>query len=263
MNWEPAHADHSIETINVVFALATPLDPDLFDEVLVAARKAAVGHQFSNRVEGVEPIQIQGELGAEIVVNFAATPHRRRVGFQRLEDGKAIGEFAVGASSVTLTFSRYSSWNAFKSMTTELMRPLQLVALFLDGVKSVQLQYVDRFTSTVIQADVFEVISKTSSLIVPVLNAKKLALHSHTGWFDHIDDKKRRLTNVNVDLIDNSPPGAPDAMSRLGILTMARLDALQQGTLEDPLNELDGLHYYLKDLFKDTITKEAAGRVSL
>jgi hypothetical protein len=45
MNWTPAHADHAIETVNVIFALAAPIEPDLFDEVLVIARKAAASHQ--------------------------------------------------------------------------------------------------------------------------------------------------------------------------------------------------------------------------
>lgn len=266
MNWEPAHADHAIETVNVIFALTAPIAPDLFDEVLVASRKAAAIHQFTNRAEAIEPFEIQGAPNGEVILNIdvAAQATRRRVGFQRLEAGKPVGEFAVSPSRIILTSSRYSSWTVFKSMAIDLLRPVHEAASVLDIVKSVQLQYVDRSSSTILQADAFEVIKKSSSFIVPAVSDKTLALHSHAGWFEQIDDTKRRLTNVNIDLIDNSLRiGPPVAMSRLGILTMARIDALQQGALFDPLNELDGLHFYLKYLFEDIITIEAAQRVSL
>jgi uncharacterized protein (TIGR04255 family) len=262
MNWEPAHADHSIEWVNVVLSLAIPIDADLFDEVLVAARKIAASHQFTHRTEGIEPLQIQGQPGAQILVDLAATSTRRRVTFQRLVEGKPIGEFAVGSSTITLSWSRYSSWTAFKTMALDLLAPVQPIAPILDGIRTIQLQYLDRFTSTVVQANAFEVVKKSSSLLVSAVNTKTRAFHTHSGWFDYLDNSQRRLTNVNIDLTDNSPPTEPDAMSRLGILTMARIEALA-GTLDDPLSGLDRLHLYLKELFNDLITKEAADRVSL
>jgi hypothetical protein len=44
MNWEPARADHSIERATASIALATPLDANTFDELVVAGRKAAAAH---------------------------------------------------------------------------------------------------------------------------------------------------------------------------------------------------------------------------
>ncbi len=48
MNWEPARADHSIERATASIALATPLDANTFDELIVAGRKAAAAHSLYN-----------------------------------------------------------------------------------------------------------------------------------------------------------------------------------------------------------------------
>src|SRR2546423_14744353 len=105
MNWEPAHADHSIESVNVTLWLASPVEPDLFDEMLVAARRAANNHQFIRRVEAIEPLQLQ--QAEQIIIDLANVAPRRRVAFQKVEDEKPIAEFAVGASSIGLMSARY------------------------------------------------------------------------------------------------------------------------------------------------------------
>lgn len=259
MNWEPAHADHSIDSVSVVIALASPLDADTFDEVIVAGRKAAAVHQFVNRVESLDPIQFQP---GQPIVFGANTIQPRRVAFQRLANGAAIGEFSIGMSSFVLTYSRYTSWTDFKTMGFEFLNGIQATAPILSEVSSIQLQYVDRFTSTTLQADPFEVVSRTSSLLPAVLADKARAFHFHSGWFDYLGNDRRKLTNVNIGLVDNSSPSPADAMSTLTFLTLARIEELA-GTIAQPLDELTSLHDYLKDIFKGIITAEAAARVAL
>jgi uncharacterized protein (TIGR04255 family) len=261
MNWEPAHADHSIDTVSVVIALASPIEPDVFDEVIVTGRKAAAVYQFVNRVESIDATQIQP--GQQVI--FAATSNimKRRVAFQRLAEGAAIGEFSIGASSLTLTYSRYTSWTDFKNMGFDLLNAIQIaVPNFLSSIASVQLQYVDRFTSIMPQADPFEVVSKTSSMLPNGLSDKGRAFHCNSGWFDYLSEDRRKLTNVNIGLVDNSLPSPPDAKSTLTFLTLARIDQLGS-SMRQPLDELTGLHDYLKVLFKGLITDEAAARVAL
>jgi uncharacterized protein (TIGR04255 family) len=260
MNWEPAHADHSIDSVSVVIALASPLDSDTFDEVIVAGRKAAAAHQFVNRVESIDLLNIQP--GQEIVFSQSMTQPPRRVAFQRLSNGAPIGEFSIGKSGFVLSYSRYTSWTEFKNMGVDLLNAVQAVAPILSGVRSIQLQYIDRFISVIVAADVFEVVSKTSSLLAPVLANKNRALHCHSGWFEYFGADRRRLTNVNITLVDNSAPSQVDAKSTLTLLTMARVEELA-GAVEQPLDELTNLHDYLKVVFKDIITTEAAARVAL
>jgi uncharacterized protein (TIGR04255 family) len=260
MNWEPAHADHSIDTVSVVITLDSPLDPDVFDEVIVAGRKAAAVHQFVNRVESLDPVQLQP--GQEIIFAGPNMIQQRRVAFQRLADGAAIGEFSIGISSFVLTYSRYANWTDFKTMGFDLLNAIQKVAPILTGVRSIQLQYLDRFTSTSVGADPFEVVSRSSSLLASVLADKTRAFHCHSGWFDYLGHDRRKLTNVNVGLVDNSPPSPEDTLSKLTFLTMARIEMVA-GVLHQPLDELTSLHDYLKAVFEDIITDEAASRVAL
>lgn len=261
MNWEPAHADHSIESVNAVLSLTTPIDQNVFDEVLVAGRKAANAHQFTNRVEGIEPLQLNGPPGAEVVIDLANAQMRRRVGFQRIVDGAPVGEFAIGLTSVTLTSSNYSSWTHFLGMMVDLLTPIDALAGVFSQTRSLQLQYIDRFVSTAPEASAFEVVSPSSRFLASTMGEAKSAFHSHIGWFDYRNEGARRLTNINIDLIDNLP-GPSGVHSRLGILTMARFESLQV-PIEKPLDELSNVHYYLKKLFQDIITTDAADRVHL
>lgn len=260
MNWEPAHADHSIESVNAVFSLATPIDPDAFDEILVGSRKVASAHQFLRRVEGIEPLQVNAAPGAGIVFDLMTTQTRRRVAFQRIVNDQAIGEFAVGSSSFSFTTAHYISWKDFRSMVEDLLQPAQSIGQVFGRVTSIQLQYIDRFGSQAPQPDPFEIVSAASALLAPLLSSKKNSLHCHTGWYDYPDDMRSRLTNVRIDMMDSYRRPGPVG-SRLGILTMARLDSAK--ALENPLDELSDLHYYLKALFRDIITTEAAARVHL
>lgn len=263
MNWEPAHADHSIESVNAIFTLAAPIDPNIFDEILVAGRKAASAHQFSHRVEGIEPLQLNAPAGAEVVFDLTNAQTRRRVAFQRIADGKAIGEFAIGSTSFALSSTHYTSWTDLVGMLGDLLKPVDVVSGVLRQVQAVQLQYVDRFVSTIPRARAFEVVSAASKYLAPVVGNAESAFHSHIGWFDYLTETTRRLTNVNVDLVDDLPPPTGQGQpSRLGILTMARLEA-RDTPFENPLDELHKTHYYLKELFQDIITEDAAARVHL
>jgi uncharacterized protein (TIGR04255 family) len=260
MNWEPAHADHAIDSVTAVISFAAPVDPNTFDEIVVAGRKAAAIHQFVHRVDGVEPIQIQP--GSQVFLDASNMMHRRRVAFQRQADGAVIGEFTIGTTALILASSRYTTWTAFQKMASELINSLDVASPILDGVNSIQLQYVDSFTSTAVLADHFEVISKTSSFLAPALHNKRRAFHCHSGWFDYAEDKRRNLTNVNIGVVDNSPPAKADDMSKITILTMSRTEALS-GVLNEPLKQLSNSQGYLKKLFEGIITPEAAARIAL
>jgi hypothetical protein len=261
MDWEPAHADHAIDSVSLAISLAEPIDPNTFDEIVMAGRKAATSHQFVHRIEATEPLQLQAG-GGEVIFEPASLMQRRRVAFQRHVDGAVIGEFSVGMTAISLTSSRYSAWTAFQAMAFELLNSLHAASPILDSVKSIQLQYIDSFTSTVVSADYFEVISKTSSFLTRALDDKTRAFHCHSGWFDYSDEALRNLTNVNIGVVDNSPPAAADAKSKITILTMARLEALT-GVMIQPLGRFFDLHSYLKNVFEEIITPEAAARIAL
>jgi uncharacterized protein (TIGR04255 family) len=163
--------------------------------------------------------------------------------------------------NVALMTSRYTKWSDFEAMFFKLTSSMADFPLS-SKVKSIQLQYADRFDSTIVGADYFEVIAKSSPFIPAAVTERTRALHVHTGWFDYSGPGERILTNVNLDIVDNSEPAQPDAKTKLTLLTFARIDALS-GTVHDPFKRLADLHGYLKNLFRRTITEEAAARVAL
>ena len=225
MNWEPAHADHAIDSVTLVISLAEAIDPNTFERLLWRDRKAGHPYEFTHRVDGLEPLQVQP--GNQLILDSSAMLHRRRVAFQRRAGDATIGEFAIGSTAIAIASSRYTSWTAFRTMAVGLINALNEASAILGEVlSSEQLQYTRVFTSTVVLADPFEILSKESHFLASVLNDKARAFHCHSGWFDYPEGTNRALTNVNITVVDNSPPLAFDTKSKITILTMVRVEAL-------------------------------------
>jgi uncharacterized protein (TIGR04255 family) len=271
MNWEPAHADHSIDNVVILASFEHPLDPDTFDEMVVAVRKSANSHGFTQRSDQQEPLQIAtppvNVLGAgqNVMISIGGSDDsiRRRVIYREIAEGAVIGEFSVGAQSVSLTTARYRRWANFSKTFIELFQTLDKTAQILSKTKSIRLQYVDRFLSIPGGGNHFEVLSPSSPYIVEALkHSSETAFHVHSGWFDMTEPGVRKLTNVNVDVNDLSGPLPPDMKRQLSILCMGQDEALA-GALSDPVERAQSLHLYLKNLFGNIISPEAATRVAL
>jgi uncharacterized protein (TIGR04255 family) len=256
MNWEPAHADHSIDRVVATLSFANAFDPNTFDELVVSARKVVASYKLTNRLDQQEPIQFTP--GAAIL----SPSTFRRVLFQRIEaPNVVVEEFAIGQQRVAFGTTRYRRWEHLRRLITDTLTGLEQVSPILAGTQSLKLEYYDRFQALSADADLFEVIDKSSVYLSPVLQSKTTALHVHTGWFDYESGNQRRLTNINIDA--NDAASVPAGGSKfVTILSLGQLDALG-GMLADPLLALDGLHDYLKDLVRATITPEAAVRVGL
>jgi uncharacterized protein (TIGR04255 family) len=259
MDWEPAHADHSIDRAVVTLNWRQPIDANTFDEMIVAGRKAAAAHHLTNRVDLQDAFELPPGGGMIALGGNFAPP--RRVAFQRLDQAKtAVEEFSIGMQRITFFTQRYRRWENLRQIMVEVIGSLEPISPIMQNVKTARVEYIDRFQSKPGGADHFEVIEKTSDHITPKLREKGAALHVHSGWFDY-EPPIRRLTNVNIDVNDLSMP-VPENRRNLTVLTLGQFEALE-GVLQDPTSQIDVLHDYLKGIFRATITKEAAVRVSL
>jgi len=229
-----------------------------FDELVVAGRKAAELHQLTDRADLLDGLEVPS--GGMIVLNqFTAQP--RRVVFRRLDQlGNPVEEFSLGMQRIGFLTQRYRRWANLRQMMTEILGSLEQVSPIMQNVKAARLEYLDRFQSKLGGADHFEVIEKTSDYVAPKLREKGAALHVHSGWFDY-EPPIRKLTNVNIDVNDLSVP-LPENRRNITVLTLGQFEALE-GVLQDPTSRVHTLHDYLKDIFRATITTEAAVRVSL
>jgi uncharacterized protein (TIGR04255 family) len=266
MHWEPARADHSIDRVVATINFPNPIDANSFDEVVVAARKAAAVHSLTDRFDVIEPITLPAgqnviNLGVESIQG--APP--RRIIFRRMEPNTnmAVDQFSVSMQRITLETSRYRRWVDFFEMLKGTVGDIAASYPTILSVRSVRLEYVDRFNSTTSDADQWEVINKTSDYLSPAVRDKNNALHVHSGWFDFETPQVRRLTNINIDITDVEIPPPPEPIRKIAVLSLAQVEALEGGVLDNPLERIDAHHGYLKSIFGKIITPEAAARVAL
>lgn len=271
MNWEPAHADHSIDNVNILMTFIEKIDLDTFDDIMLPVRKAAATHHFGNRVEVQEPDlelaqpqQMIGGGGLNLTVHFGAEPGlSRRVVFQRIADGAVAAEFSIGAKTLAVATTRYRRWSDLFDITTDILESIENVWPIKSKIKAIRLQFMDRFVSGVGGGDHFEVIARDTRFLVEPIDDPEAAFHVHSGWFDYkAEPSIRALINVNIDANDTRTPAAPDNRRQITILTLSQYESLDS-VLDDPLRRLDTLHLRLKDLFSNIISPEAAQRVGL
>src|SRR5262249_33360582 len=119
MNWEPAHADHSIDRAVVTLNWHQPIDANTFDELVVAGRKAAAAHHLTNRADLQDAMELPPGGGMIVLGNF--TPPRR-VAFQRLDQtNTAVEEFSIGMHRITFFTQRYRRWKNLRQMMVEII----------------------------------------------------------------------------------------------------------------------------------------------
>ena len=73
MDWEPAHADHSIDRVVVTFNWHEPIEANTFDELLVAGRKAAVNYHLTHRIDIQDAVVLPPATGNMVTINSVAT----------------------------------------------------------------------------------------------------------------------------------------------------------------------------------------------
>lgn len=267
MNWEPAHADHSIDSVNVLVTFAEAIDVDAFDDMIIPVRRAAAAHNLTKRLESQEPVEIpQMNLGpgqAVFSVNFNSAPAMsRRVVFQRVADGAVVAELSIGIRNFAMWTTRYQRWAEFFSQFKDIFAAIEDKLPLSQRVKSIRLQYVDRFLSSPGGADHFEVLAANSPFLRIPLDDPIAAFHVHAGWFDYQSEPDVRvLTNVNIDAGDVRWSAGQEAR-HLTLLTLLQHEA-QGASLDDPVGRTDVLHQRLKKLFRQLISTEAAARVGL
>jgi uncharacterized protein (TIGR04255 family) len=263
MNWEPARADHSIERATASIVLIAPLDANTLDELIVAARKAAAVHNLTDRIDLLEPVTIQQPASGRVELSLGGMHPTRRVLFRRLDtDNLAVDELSIGVEQIAVGTLRYRRWADFYSLLSASLTALQQVYAIVQNVRSVRLEYVDRFRSAPGGADHFEVVQRDSVFLTPVVRDKSAALHVHCGWFDFETANIRQLTNINVDVNDVPTPPPHDPRRTVSIVTMGQFEALA-GPLDRPIERFEQLHDYLKSMFGRIITADAAQRVAL
>lgn len=265
MDWQPARADHAIDRAATVINFAAPLEPDTLDDVIIKVRQVAKSHHMTNRIEVTEPIEIQAKDGLppKLTELDLAMQQPRRVVFRRMDIGNTlVEELSISNQRMILSTRKYRRWSDFYSVLIDATNAVAETFDIRNNVKSVQLEFVDKFHSDKQRADHFEILAKDSPYICASVASKTNSLHNHSGWFDYEGETTRKLTNVNIDVVESDAVNNSITTKSISVLTMARYEALD-GSLAEPIERINELHVYLKKAFECIITKEAAIRVAL
>ncbi|MFK5598243.1 hypothetical protein ACFZ8E_14795 [Methylobacterium sp. HMF5984] len=153
---------------------------------------------------------------------------------------------------------------------------LHLLNVICDSVDitAIKLEYSDRFywSGDWENFDSKKLLRDDRGMWCEVANRSKREWHSHSGWFDSISDRSKRLININVDAVSAARPGENQTSPSISILTLIQdqiieaaddADAASQGSFTDAISQLDKQHVALKDILAEVIVPEMADRITL
>lgn len=183
-----------------------------------------------------------------------------------------IEKLSANKDALQIQTGEYIRWKPFIGRIEEFAAGLYKYYNYEVPIALIQLEYWDRFDLTdpnkfnsqaLISADAPWLAKSGSGHLEP--------WHSHSGRFEKISDKVRRLTQTKVDYGDF--PGKSGELSRSCIIYTMMQDATNAPgyrrtigmgwSLDEVMNVLDRQHTALKDELRRIITPEAAERIGL
>ncbi len=286
MQWQPAHEAHAIERVSLTFQFVEAAPSKPWQSVLDAATKDLQAHNFSFMINALSFPEVlitgamQGQqpgLSIEMSPGGLITQHQLVTGrtFRILEGTSVREEIQIHRDRLVHQASVYDGWKSYKSRTLTLLGASLDKLLPLVDLANVKLEYWDRFVfdGDVREVDYSELLRSDSAHLPGFPFGTDRLWHSHVGYFTPLKGATRRLTNVNVDVLDltqiagaTPQPVLPTLRRSVGIYTMAQDNiepADSPSNHEGTLSSMDGLHAGLKAVFSDVITATAADRISL
>jgi uncharacterized protein (TIGR04255 family) len=279
MHWKLAHENHAIERVSISFQFKEPLPSKSFQALIGAVSgdypKLGFAHQSQQFVS-----RFMVSVGGEIVPSgFAgseqANPPVSGWLFRSVSGTALREEVSIKREQLTYSTLLYDRWANFTSRLRDLLwKPLDQ-AIALVELDTMKLEYWDRFNAVGDPENAnYRELLKAESKYIPAfpLDANDL-WHSHVGFFAPQGASKRRLVNLNVDVLDvasppdqRNPEQGPRVERSVGIYTMAQ-DTVDDRVLNSGVDglttPLDEMHRVLNDLLADIITEEASKRIGL
>jgi uncharacterized protein (TIGR04255 family) len=266
--FKPVHAAHAIERVSTGIQFAQPLSETDFKEIRELA--SAFSDDLPRQVEIQAMMLAIGPPGGSPEPPFPG-------GFllQNMErDGSVSSELRIETASVTYRTDTYTRWHDVWSKAKKYFDILIPKFLSYSEVVSINLTYVDKF---VWDGELSEcqpkllLRNKSEYICSHVYNSGEL-WHSHTGKFLRVEDKFKRLLNLNIDCLDEKEASGNDQRV-VKILTVVTDNINQPGyktveiksdTVVDFIDEhMRELHIFSKNTFGKIICDEMCKRIGL
>jgi uncharacterized protein (TIGR04255 family) len=260
-NFEPASTAHSIERCALAFNFSHELPPKVLnralDQSIAAFRNAGLERK---EMHGFQIDLAEGKtvpLSSGGPVQFISA------------DKSTILVF--NTNSVVLRTGRYVRWSPFIGQVEELLMPI--IRQYCESVNllSINLEYLDafRWTGTWENFQWRDLLEETNGFIASKASAAQKQWHAHSGWFDFFPSGIRRLTKVNIDIVERLLDG--EKIPTITILSGLKDEAF--ASLGDPvttslecdaiMSRLEDLHSELKGLLKGLLKDQMAERIGL
>lgn len=266
--FKPVHAAHAIERVSTGIQFAQPLSETDFREIRDLA--SAFSDDLPRRVE------IQGMMVAFGPPGGLPDPPLPG-GFvlQSMErDGSVSSELRVETASITYRTDTYTRWHDVWSNAKKYFDILIPKYLDYSEIVSINLTYVDKFVwdGEISECQPTLLLRNNSEYVCSHVYDSGELWHSHTGKFLRVEDKLKRLLNLNIDCLDEKEASGSDKRV-VKILTVITDNINQPGyktveiksdTVVDFIDEhMRKLHIFSKNTFGKIICDEMCKRIGL
>jgi uncharacterized protein (TIGR04255 family) len=274
-SFRPVHAAHSIEQAALVVNFDRPLD---------YSRLAAVNeitNQFREELPGGGPIQggFSFMIGGPAVMQVPFNPQQPApvtgiLLHRNAPDGSIERELRVEQSSMSFRTNVYSRWSAVWELAHKYFS--SVMGTYLDSganLVNVSLNFVDKFVwdGEMKNCNPSLLIKHDSKYVASHVFSRDDLWHSHTGAFDRSDNQTKRLTNVNIDCLDEVVGFTP---RRSVVITTVLTDmfnqpsydmtSLSQGNgMDFVTSHLEALHNYDKEILREILVAPIAQQIAL
>lgn len=269
--FEPLHAAHAIDQVQIAINLAQPLDDAKFKAVREAMQA------FVPDLPGLAEIQrvsfgFGQAAGFANVGNVPAVPN----GFvmhRVAPNGAVESEVTITPQSITFRTTVYTRWDKVWEQFGKYLKAIIGIYAANAPLLQVVLTYIDKFVWNGLSADCQPklLLRMGSPYICPHAFEISDMWHVHNGAFIVADSQTKRLMNINIDCLDEQ---TINNVRRIVGITTTLTDIFNQiGFDEFQLSENDAfeklqdrltmLHTKSKELFKDVISDEMCKRIDL
>ena len=266
MAFFPAHEAHAIDKVSATITLdGAPIKSDDWLKVILATAELGKDRGFSSFSEGIGAAFSVGQPTPGALPLEARTQlFSIGVGFKRSgSDGKPLVEFMVQRNEIKVDLHAYVRWQGFRELVLDITSSILPVFPSSVSVSPIKLEYWDRFVSASGQSAWSELFRTDKGLAAWTSSGSDL-WHTHMGWFD-IKDSRRRLVNLHIDTLDQAGEGGTlQKTAHVYTMTSTVGESFSPSEAATVLaTRLDELHEVSKSAVGDVLSPTMQERISL
>jgi uncharacterized protein (TIGR04255 family) len=264
--FDPIHGAHAIEQVFFIVQIERPLDDAEFSKV----RQTALQFKIDDELPAITELQ-----GFTISIG-SGSPTPTQNGFMLFRtgtDGTVEKELRIERNSVMFRTLRYSRWKDVWAEAKKYFGPIVPLFAHNNKITGISLNTIDKFvwSGTPSQYNASYLLRSGSNYLCPHIFQVNDLWHSHTGSFIRVNDKTKRLLNINADSLDEKQfNGARRVIVIATVLTdfLNQLDyepfnVTSEDVMEKVETQLQELHSFGNDVFRNILNDEMAKRIAL